>query len=58
MTFNENLRSPKFKLIEMALQRNKVSEIPADAIRLSEDEALAYQWKIMEDTQDQSNLLV
>lgn len=52
------MRSPKFKLIEMALQRNKVSEIPADAIRLSEDEALAYQWKIMEDTQDQSNLLV
>ena len=31
----------------MALSRNKSEEIPKDAVVLTEDQALTYQWKII-----------
>lgn len=33
----------------MALLRNKPSDIPKDAVLLSEQEAIQFQWKMVED---------
>lgn len=33
----------------MYLQRNKPSEIPKDAVLLTEEEAIQFQWKMVED---------
>lgn len=40
----------------MALMRAKVADIPADAIRMTEEEAIAHQWKLIDEHSDDSIL--
>lgn len=40
----------------MALMRGKPSEIPADAIRMTEEEAIEHQWDVLGEHQDDSIL--
>lgn len=40
----------------MALMRGKPQDIPADAVRMSEDEALMHQWKLISDNDNLSIL--
>lgn len=40
----------------MALQKGNISELPSDAVRLTEKEALEYQLKLLTNWKDKSDM--